>query len=103
VGPTSCLYVWKKRKALLSAKIKIPDYPVFRVNTTLTELSRLPNNNNNNNNTEFMTNRPDIIIIIIIREEPSTLTDMTGGADRNVTQKEADKKLKYKILRIAVQ
>ena len=50
-----------------------------------------------------MTNRPDIIIIIIIREEPSTLTDMTGGADRNVTQKEADKKLKYKILRIAVQ
>jgi hypothetical protein len=40
--------VWtfgKGEKSLVSARIRIPDYPVLSVKTTLTELSRLPNNN----------------------------------------------------------
>ena len=47
-----------------------------------------------------------IIIIIIIKtkkEKTCTLIDVAVPADRNVVQKEAEKKLKYKSLRIEIQ
>jgi hypothetical protein len=82
------------------------------------------NNNNNNNNTpkpvyeegdvtvlwnqavhtdtEVTANRPDIIIKNK-KEKTRTLIDVTIPADRNVVQKEAEKKLKYKRLGIEIQ
>ena len=57
----------------------------------------LYNNNNNNNN-----NRPDIIIKNK-KEKTCTLIDVAIPADRNVVQKEAEKKLKYKSLCIEIQ
>ena len=44
-----------------------------------------------------------IIIIIIIKEKTCTLIDVAIPADRNVVQKEAEKKLKYKSLSTEVQ
>jgi hypothetical protein len=44
---------------------------------------------------EFIANRPDIIIKNK-QEKMCTLIDMAIAADRNVVQKEAEKKLKYK-------
>ena len=79
------------------------------------------NNNNNNNNTvyeegdvtvlwnqtvhtdrEVTANRPDIIIKNK-KEGTCTLIDVAIPADRNVVQKEAEKKLKYKSLCIETQ
>ena len=59
-------------------------------------------NNNNNNQTvhtdrEVIANRPDIIIKNK-KEKTCTLIDVAIPADRNVVQKEAEKKLKYKSL-----
>jgi len=51
---------------------------------------------------EFTANRPDIIIKNK-KEKTSTLIDMLMPADRNVVQKEAEKKLKYKSLCIEIQ
>jgi len=45
--------------------------------------------------TEVTANRPGIIIKNK-REKTCTLTDVAIAADRNVVQKEAEKKLKYK-------
>jgi len=55
------------------------------------------NNNNNNNN-----NRSDIIIKNK-KEKTCTLIDVAISADRNVVQKEAERKLKYKSLCIEMQ
>ena len=55
-------------------------------------------NNNNNNNT---ANRPDIIIKNK-KEKTYTLIDVAIPADRNVVQKEAEKKLKYKSICIEI-
>jgi hypothetical protein len=44
---------------------------------------------------EVMANRPDIIIKNK-KEKTCTLIDVAKPADRNVAQKEAEKKLKYK-------
>jgi hypothetical protein len=52
------------------------------------------NNNNNNNNNN---NKPDIKIKNK-KEKTCTLIDVAIPADRNVVQKEAEKKLKYKSL-----
>jgi len=53
--------------------------------------------------TEKLTaNRPDIIIENK-KEKTCTLIDAAIPADRNVVQKEAEKKLKYKSLRIEIQ
>ena len=86
------------------------------------------NNNNNNNNNythmpkpvyeegdvtvlwnqavptdrEVTANRPDIIIKNK-KEKTCTLIDVAIPADRNVVQKEAEKKLKYKSLCIEIQ
>ena len=62
------------------------------------------NNNNNNNNTdrEVTANRPDIIIKNK-KEKTRTLIDVAIPTDRNVVQKEAEKKLKYKSLCIEIQ
>jgi hypothetical protein len=62
------------------------------------------NNNNNNNNTEreVTANRPDIIIKNQ-KEKTCTLIFVAIPADRNVVQKEAEKKLKYKGLCIEIQ
>ena len=72
------------------------------------------NNNNNNNNVtvlwnqavhtdrEVAANRPDIIIKNK-KEKTCTLIDVAIPADRNVVQKEAEKKLKYKSLCIEIQ
>jgi len=72
------------------------------------------NNNNNNNNVtvlwnqavhtdrEVIANRLDIIIKNK-KEKTCTLIDVAIPADRNVVQKEADKKLKYKSLCIEIQ
>jgi len=73
------------------------------------------NNNNNNNNTvtvlwnqavhtdrEVTANRPDVIIKNN-KEKTCTLVDVALPADRNVVQKEAEKKLKYKSLCIEIQ
>ena len=49
---------------------------------------------------EVTANRPDIIII---KEKTCTLIDMAIPADRNFVQNEAEKKLKYKSLCIAIQ
>ena len=62
--------------------------------------------NNNNNQTvhtarEVTANRPDIIIKNK-KEETCTLIDVAILADRNVVQKEAEKKLKYKSLCIEI-
>jgi hypothetical protein len=57
------------------------------------------NNNNNNNNNN---NRPDIIIKNQ-KEKTCTLIDVAIPADRNVVQKEAEKKLKYKSLHIEIK
>ena len=51
---------------------------------------------------EVTANRPDIIIKNR-KEKTSTLIDVAIPADRNVVQKEAEKKLKYKILCIEIQ
>jgi len=88
--------------------------------------SSLPFNNNNNNNNnkpkplceegdvtvlwnqavhidrEVTANRPDIIIKNK-KEKTCTLIDVEIRADRNVVQKEAAKKLKYKSLCIEIQ
>jgi len=50
----------------------------------------ISNNNNNNNNNN---NRPDMIIKNR-KEKTCTLIDVAIPADRNVVQKEAEKKLK---------
>jgi hypothetical protein len=74
------------------------------------------NNNNNNNNMKEMSqccgimqytqritaNRPDIIIKNK-KEKTCTLIDVAIPADRNVAQKEAEKKLKNKSLGIEIQ
>ena len=66
------------------------------------------NNNNNNNNKvvhtdrEVTGNRPDIIIINK-KEKTCTLIDVAIPADRNVVQKEEEKKLKYNSLCIEMQ
>ena len=81
------------------------------------------NNNNNNNNTkpvcgkgdvtvlwnqavhtdrEVTANRPDIIIKNK-KEKTCTLIDVAIPADRNLEEKEAEKKLKYKSLCIEIQ
>jgi len=44
-----------------------------------------------------------IIIIIIIKERTCTLIDVAIPADRNVVQKEAEKKLNYKSLSTEIQ
>ena len=51
---------------------------------------------------EVTANWPDIIIKNE-KEKTCTLIDVAIPADRNVVQKEAEKKLKYKILRIEIQ
>ena len=51
---------------------------------------------------EVTTNRPDIIIRTK-KEKTCTLVDVATPADRNVVQKEAKKKLKYKSLCIEMQ
>jgi len=51
---------------------------------------------------EVTANRPDIIIKNK-KEKACTLIDGAIPADRNVVQKEAEKKLKYKSLRIEIQ
>ena len=51
---------------------------------------------------EVTANRPDIIIKNK-KEKTCTLMDVAIPADRNVVQKEAEKKLKYKSLRIEIQ
>jgi len=63
--------------------------------------------NNNNNNAvhtdgEVTANRPDIIIKSN-EEKTCTPIDVAIPADRNVVQKEAEKKLKYKSLCIEIQ
>ena len=66
------------------------------------------NNNNNNNNQAVHTDRevtangPDIIIKNN-KEKTCTLIDVAIPADRNVVQKEAENKLKYKSLCIEIQ
>ena len=69
----------------------------------------IPYNNNNNNNNqvvhtdrEVTADRPDIIIKNK-KEKTCTLIDVAIPADRNVVQKEAEKRLKYKILCIEIQ
>jgi hypothetical protein len=49
--------------------------------------------------TEVMANRPDIII----KKKTCILIDVVIPADRNVTQKQAEKKLKYKSLCTEIQ
>ena len=51
---------------------------------------------------EVTANRPDIIIKNK-KQETCTLIDVAIPADRNVVQKEAEKKLKYKSLCIEIQ
>ena len=51
---------------------------------------------------EVAANRPDIIIKNK-KEKTCTLIDVAIPADRNVVQKEAEKKLKYKSLYIEIQ
>jgi hypothetical protein len=51
---------------------------------------------------EVTTNRPDIIIKNN-KEKTCTLIDVAIPADRNVVQKEAEKKLKYNILCLEIQ
>ena len=51
---------------------------------------------------EFTANRPDIIIKNK-KEKTCTLIDVAIPADRNVVQKEAENKLKYKCLCIELQ
>ena len=51
---------------------------------------------------EVTANRPDIIIKNK-KEKTYTLIDVAIPADRNVVQKEAEKKLKYKSLCIEIQ
>jgi hypothetical protein len=70
---------------------------------------RIQNNNNNNNNNkavhtdrEVTANRPDIIIKNT-KVKTCTLIDVATPADRNVAQKEQEKKLKYKSLCIEIQ
>ena len=65
------------------------------------------NNNNNNNKAvhtdrEVTANRPDITIKNK-KEKTCTLTDVAIPADRNVVQKEVEKKLKYKSLGIEIE
>jgi len=53
---------------------------------------------------EFTANRPDIIIKNKKKEKKAcTLIDVAIPADRNVVQKEAEKKLKYKSLCIEIE
>jgi len=51
---------------------------------------------------KFTANRPDIIIKNK-KEKTCTLIDVAIPADRNIVQKESEKKLKYKSLCIEVQ
>ena len=65
------------------------------------------NNNNNNNKAvhtdrEVTANRPDIIIKNK-KGKTCTLIDVAIPADRNVVQKEEEKKLKYKNLCLETQ
>ena len=53
-------------------------------------------------NREFKTNGPDMIIKNK-QEETCILTDVAVPADRNVVQKEGEKKLQYKSLCIEIQ
>jgi hypothetical protein len=52
--------------------------------------------------TEVTTNRPDIIIKDT-KEKICTMVNVAISADRNVVQKEAEKKLKHKSLCIDIQ
>ena len=54
-------------------------------------------NNNNNTDRDVTANRPDIIIKNK-KEKICTLIVVAIPADKNVVQKEAEKKLKYKSL-----
>ena len=66
------------------------------------------NNNNNNNNNKVQIDRtifnniPDIIILDY-EKRTYILTDVAISGDRNVTNKEAEKVLKYKDLTIEIQ
>ena len=55
-----------------------------------------------NTHREVTANRPDIIIKNT-KEKTCTIIDVAIPADRNVVQKEAEKKLKYKSLCIEIQ
>ena len=55
-----------------------------------------------NTDTEVTASRPDIIIKNK-KQKTCTLIDVAIPADRNVVQKEAEKKLKYKSLCIEIQ
>ena len=59
-------------------------------------------NSNDNDNNKNNNNRPDIIIKNK-KEKTCTLIDVAIPADRNVGQKEAKNKLKYKSLCIEIQ
>jgi hypothetical protein len=63
------------------------------------DIASYNNNNNNNNNT---ANRPDTIIKNK-REKTCALIDVAIPADRNVAQKDAEKKAKYKMLCTEIQ
>jgi len=66
------------------------------------------NNNNNNNNNKVQIDRtifnniPDIIILDY-EKRTYILTDVAISGDRNVTNKEAEKVLRYKDLTIEIQ
>jgi hypothetical protein len=55
-----------------------------------------------NTDREVTAKRP-VIIIKNKKDKPCTLIDVAIPADRNVVQKEAEKKLKYKRLSIVIQ
>jgi hypothetical protein len=70
------------------------------------ETTNNSNNNNNNNNTntqdrEVVGTRPDIIIKN--KKKTCLLIDLSIPADRNVTQREAEKKLKWKNLCVEIK
>jgi hypothetical protein len=54
-------------------------------------------------NREVVVNRPDTGLIVKNKDRHSLLTDVAIPSDRNVIQKEAEKKLKYKNLSIEIQ
>jgi hypothetical protein len=80
----------------------------------MTECSNNNDNNNNNNNKNnnnnnkvqidrtIFNNIPDIIILDY-EKRTYMLTDVAISGDRNVTNKEAEKVLKYKDLTIEIQ
>jgi len=84
----------------------MPDFQSYKlvtVPTLLATYSSSSSSNNNNNavhtDREVTANRPDIIIKNK-KEKTCTLIGVAIPADRNVVQKDAEKKLKYKSLGI---